>query len=274
MWIEILRLLKQKAIFKTVIVTITLFLVALFIQDYYDPSIISIWEYALMLIDNRILMLVIFTFLPFVLTRSTIETIPYDMHIAIKLKGINAWYYTRIICLVLFSVLFVLLAGVCIICVSALSGFSPISSWEESYFFYGQAVRADSFDQIGNPFILLIRNGTSPVQSFYIALLPLSFRISFYNIVLFICSNTPKGTVLGILGVGAFAWIEVYIYAILCIQKPWGILPFEHSLISSINAYRLPFAFSVIYWLALLTSIISFGAYSRTKTMNPTKNPF
>ena len=42
MWIEILRLLKQKAIFKTVIVTITLFLVALFIQDYYDPSIISI----------------------------------------------------------------------------------------------------------------------------------------------------------------------------------------------------------------------------------------
>lgn len=57
MWIEILRLLKQKAIFKTVIVTITLFLVALFIQDYYDPSIISIWEYALMLIDNRILMI-------------------------------------------------------------------------------------------------------------------------------------------------------------------------------------------------------------------------
>lgn len=94
MWIEILRLLRHKVIIKTAIVMVTLILVALFIQEYYEPSVISIWEYALMLIDNRILMLVIFTFLPFVLTRNTIETTPYDMHIAMKLKGINAWYYT------------------------------------------------------------------------------------------------------------------------------------------------------------------------------------
>ena len=274
MWIEILRLLRHKVIIKTAIVMVTLILVALFIQEYYDPSVISIWEYALMLIDNRILMLVIFTFLPFVLTRNTIETTPYDMHIAMKLKGINAWYYTRIICLVLFSVLFVLIAGLCIICVGALSGFNPISNWEESYYFYGQAVRADSFDQIGNPFILLIHKGPTPMQSFHIALLLLSFRISFYNIMLFICSNTSKGAVLGILSVGTFAWIEVYIYAIFCIQKPWGILPFEHSLVSSINAYRFPFYFSVAYWMALLTAIVNIGAYFRAKAMNPTKNSF
>lgn len=44
-----------------------------------------------------------------------------------------------------FSVLFVLIAGLCIICVGALSGFNPISNWEESYYFTGKP-----FEQIAS----------------------------------------------------------------------------------------------------------------------------
>lgn len=239
-------------LYKIFIILILLLCFACLIVSSLDPMKLTFNDLILIIFDNGIFMLSFFTILPITFLYDVGSLNRYSMHVIMKIGSIRKWYLYEMRYLFFKSALYVLLYFVIILIVATSQGFNVSNDWTSSFFYSNNVINPDSFDQSGNPFVLLITYNVSPNLSLTLSLLFLFFRIVFYGALIFAANILSGKHWVGVSLAIVLSWFEIYIYRIVGIMTPLYILPFEHTIVTCINGHRSKLYISFIYWFLLI----------------------
>lgn len=210
----------------------------------------NIAEVILLGIDDRLIMLVLFSILPlllyFRLSVITAEDIQAIARCSIKQK----WYWSCLVQIILVSIFIVIIYFSLCFIVGLVLGIPLENNWNTSLLNSNIFINPDSFDTYGQPFVNAMLNNISVYSLLFQSILLLISRNIFFAGIYFIIATKYQQKWLGIFVVVFIAWIDSYFYSIFKVDK-FYLLPHEFSLSTAINGITLPFILKVGYWSIL-----------------------
>jgi hypothetical protein len=253
---------------KWIIIMVVIICFSILAAKYFDPNILTYNDWILIMFDNRVLLSTLFTLLPFLIFFDIGYLKRWNIQSIIRFGNISKWYFSELTYLFLACFLFIAILALVFLIVGFSSGYSIVDTWEKTFFYSNTLINANSFDQSGNPMYFLMVNKISPLISIFYAYCLYFCRIIFYALLLMLFNLKLNRPALGIGVALIFNWIEVYFYALKTFFIPLYILPFEHSIVTSINGYRSQIYFSFVYWVLLLGLEVLLGKSSSNNAMS------
>lgn len=245
------KYLKYKLIInknKWILAIAVIIMFSIFTAFAYDSSILMLHEWVLVLFDNRLFLYLIFTCIPLVVSYNYGTIQNYDVQIVLHYKNVKRWYDVETFSLLINGFVFSGLCFLIIITIGKLYGYASADSWVQSFFYENALLNPDSFDFTGNPMSILIYQNSEINYVLIQALILYGCRIFFYSQLLRIVNILSSKVWLSIAVALVFGWLEVNLFLLLYKVTPSYILPFEHSVVTSVNGTSIPIYIKLIYW--------------------------
>ncbi len=240
------------------LVTIVIFVIFSFYNIYRKTLIysFSIEESLLTSIDDRIIMLIVFSVLPLLITTSSLNFNTWDAVLLSKIGNRNKWAIKKLTSMGIASMAVILVYYISFFFIGKILGVPNLSSWSNSTFYVTNIINPDSFDTSGNPFIGFLNvdvsiNNVIAYSYFLLVIRTIFLAFTVYLIYIFV-GNLGVGILMAVF----LSWLEIYSYS-FCVNfvHVRFILPHEHSLATFINNARPHVVFSILYWTILLTTL-------------------
>lgn len=209
-------------------------------------------------LDDRLMMLVIFSIIPLVLTSGASMVSGFDLQIITRCQSKKKWYYDNVLFIWITSFLVISIYFLIFHLTSLIHGLQHIGNWNQSIFNFKILLNPDSFDNFGQPFSYIFQNNTLPLVLIFQAMLLLTFRTVFWGSLVYNITIFSKRTWIGVICVVIISWIEIYFYNIIKINRLY-IFPHEFSIVTTINGVALPIWISAAYWVILIIILHVFG---------------
>lgn len=247
-------------LFISSVLILTAFMI--FSEKFSDMSI-TLFEFMLLMLSDKFIVLFIFTII-FVLLIPIGSVSSWDM-LVLSRMDIKKWHINLSTIIMINAIFYVVLSFLLLFVIGILKNYHIGFTWSGSIstdYIYN----IDGFDPAGTPFILLIHNGTSPLLTVIISIMLLIFRCTLFGMISLLITMLTNKQIVGGIAAILIGYFDVFSSNIFGIFKT-GLFPYEHSIVTSILEFRMPFGISVMYWIILIGLMVVGGLISADITV-------
>lgn len=229
----------------------------IFSEKFSDMSI-TLFEFMMLMLSDKFIVLFVFTII-FVLLIPNGLFSNWDM-LVLSRMDIKKWHINQCTIIMINAIFYVVLSFLLLFIVGILKNYHIGFTWSGSIA-TNYIYNIDGFDPAGTPFILLIHNGTSPLLTVIFSIMLLIFRCALFGMISLLITMLTNKQIVGGLAAILIGYFDVFSSNIFGIFKT-GLFPYEHSIMTSILEFRVPFSISVMYWLMLIGLMVVGGLIS------------
>lgn len=211
-------------------------------------------EAYLLLSQDRLVLSLVITLPPLLLTASIFESQGYEMQRLMHVGTSIRWILKKVRNAVISILLWTILCALLILGMGYLYKLTFETTWENTYTFSNTVSTIDSISKNAYPFEYALFSNLSITSLLFIQMLLLFVRGVFYSMIMMVVSMSTNVPALGFSIALIYTWLDVNWYKLFG-SNAINLAPCFQSIVASINSAAPNWIYIASYWL---TSLVLF----------------